>query len=227
METRLLLPNDPGYIRHCSIKANRRRHGQRTERIDTLAREQHKQLMMLEHVIIEWFSRLTPSKNERVLRYKSSNGVLKYREIDFIAESSAGLKFCELKLKQKFKAVLSDKASGLAQLTVTTEAATPIYSLNGSLAINIDMTYLYTGESSLGTGFTKVSELRKYFQSDSVGEHIWLDIEDIFPIALAEGWITQEMITDVREVYELIQNPMDVILGFGEIPVNNPFAMLR
>lgn len=227
METQLLLPNDLGYIRYCSIKANRRRQGQRTESIDTLAREQHKQLMTLERVIIEWFGRLTPSKNERILRYKSSNGVLKYQEIDFIAESSAGLKFCELKLKQKFKTKLNDKSSGLAQLAVTTGVAEPIYPLHGSLAINIDMSYLYTGASSSGAGFTKVSEFREHFKSDVVGEHIWLDIEEILPILLAEGWITSSQITDIREVYELMQNPMNITFGSEEIPLNNPFGMLR
>ncbi|MDN3616766.1 hypothetical protein ACFFUS_10520 [Vibrio gallaecicus] len=196
METQLISVNDLGYMRHNRAYANRYRHTRRNQGVDTVAREFHKQLMLVERDITQWFTRLINSKNERILRYKSSNGMLKYQEIDFIAENEFGLKFCELKL-------------------------------NGSLAICIDMTFLYTGLESEGRNFTDVAVLSDYFQQKGENNHIWLDIKDVLSVALQEGWFTSERVEEIRELHEVMNNPMEMLPEVHEIPLNNPFAQLQ
>lgn len=141
METQLISVNDLGFMRHNRIHAKRYRSARRNQAVNTIAREFHRQLMLIERDITQWFGRLVNSKSERILRYKSFNGTLKYQEIDFIAENEFGLKFCELKLKERFNEVLSERSSGIAQLNTTMKAASSVYQLNGSLAICIDMTF--------------------------------------------------------------------------------------
>lgn len=227
METRLISVNDLGYMRHNRIHANRYRYARRDKAVDTVAREFHKQLMLVERDLTQWFSQLVNSKSERILRYKSSNGVLKYQEIDFIAENEFGLKFCELKFKERFSEVLSERSSGIAQLKATTEAASSVYELNGSLAICIDMSFLYTGKDSEGQNFTNVAALSECFKRKDECEHIWLDIKDVLVVVLREGWCTHERIEEIRELYEMMNNPMSVMPETHEIPLNNPFAQLQ
>ena len=227
METRLISVNDLGYMRHNRIHANRYRYARRDKAVDTVAREFHKQLMLVERDLTQWFSQLVSSKSERILRYKSSNGVLKYQEIDFIAENEFGLKFCELKFKERFSEVLSERSSGIAQLKATTEAASSVYELNGSLAICIDMSFLYTGKDSEGQNFTNVAELPDHFKREGEGEYIWLDIKDVLVVALREGWFTQERVEEIRELYEMMYNPMAMMPKVHQIPLNSPFAQLQ
>lgn len=234
METQLIAVNDLGYMRHNRAHANRYRHSNRSKRIDSVAREFQKLLMLLERDVIAWFGRLTTSKSERVLRYKSEQGVLKYQEIDFIAESRHGLKFCELKFKDKYSESLSQRASGLAQLATTTTVAKSSYELNGSLAICVDMTFLYKGEPSKGQGFSSLHELPLHLESVStignsrehVRGHIWLDIKDILSVALSEGWMTVGRMNEFREVYETLNNPMARMPQPHQIPLNSPFSAL-
>lgn len=227
METQLISVQDLGYMRHNRMHANRYRNARRTRSVDAVAREFQKLLMLVERDITEWFGRLANAKSERILRYKSKNGALKYQEIDFIAESEYGLKFCELKLKETYKESLNNRSSGVAQLKTTTEAASSVYPLNGSLAICIDMTFLYTGEESKGQGFAEIDNLPDYFQQKGEDEHIWLNVKDVLPVALREGWFTQNRIEEIREVYEMIHNPMSMLPEVQQIPLNNPFAQLQ
>lgn len=227
METQLISVNDLGYMRHNRAYANRYRHSRRNQGVDTLARDFYKHLMLVERDITCWFSRLVNSKSERILRYKSSNGALKYQEIDFIAENEFGLKFCELKLKERFSETLSERSSGIAQLKATTEAASSVYELNGSLAICIDMSFIYTGEDRVGRNFTNVAELPDHFEREGEGEYIWLDIKDVLVVALREGWFTQERVEEIRELYEMMYNPMAMMPKVHQIPLNSPFAQLQ
>ncbi|MFS1460783.1 hypothetical protein BCU40_006075 [Vibrio lentus] len=227
METQLISVNDLGYMRHNRAYANRYRHTRRNQGVDTVAREFHKQLMLVERDITQWFARLINSKNERILRYKSSNGMLKYQEIDFIAENEFGLKFCELKLKERFKESLSERSSGIAQLNTTMKVASSVYQLNGSLAICIDMTFLYTGLESEGRNFTDVAVLPNYFQQKGENNYIWLDIKDVLSVALQEGLFTSERIEEIRELHEVMNNPLEMLPEVYEIPLNNPFSQLQ
>ncbi len=227
METQLVSVRDLGYMRHNRGYANRYRHARRNQRVDTLARDFQKHLRLVERELVGWFSRLTNAKSERILRYKSSQGILKYQEIDFIAESELGLKFCELKLKKKFSASLSDKESGLNQLRTTTKVASSKYNLNGSLAICIDMSFLYEGKSSECENFVLVEELGDYFKRNGGDELIWVNIKDILPIALMEGWLTQESVDELRDTYKTMNNPMSILPEANTIPLNTPFANLR
>lgn len=227
METQLISTQDLGYLRHNRAYANRHRNERRSHVVNPAAREFHKLLALLERDLIGWFGRLTNSKHERILRYKSSQGVFKYQEIDFIAENDDGLKFCELKLKTAFKPNMTDKESGYAQLNTTMEVASTSYALNGSLAICVDMEFLYTGKSVESTNYTSIEDLKVYLKASGKHELVWLDVQEILTLALSEGWFTYDRIDELREVYEMLNNPMSMLPESNVIPLNTPFAMLR
>lgn len=228
METQLLSVQDLGYKRRNRHYANCYRSARRNHAIDTLARDFFRELVLLEHDITAWFSRLTQAKEERILRYRANNGILKYQEIDFIAESENGLKFCELKLKSVYKDEMSEKSCGIKQLKTTTRFADSRYCLNGSLAICVDMSSVYGAENDkVGKNYCSLIDLANEFVQHSENKLIWLNFEDIAECALTEGWLTEERITDLEESYRVMKKPMEYIPEINTIPLNNPFSELR
>lgn len=69
--------------------------------------------------------------------------------------------------------------------------------------------------------------LPNYFQKKGENNHIWLDIKDVLSVALQEGWFTSERIEEIRELHEVMNNPMEMLPEVYEIPLNNPFAQLQ
>ncbi|MBE8127750.1 hypothetical protein [Photobacterium damselae] len=228
METQLLSVQYLGYKRHSRHYANYYRSSRRHYTVDTLARDFFRELVLLEHDITTWFSRLTQAKEERILRYRDKNGVLKYQEIDFISESENGLKFCELKLKSVYKDEMSEKSCGIKQLKTTIQVAVPRYHLNGSLAICVDMSSVYEIENDkLGKNYCSLKDLENEFEQNSGNKLIWLNFEDITECAFTEGWLTEERITDLQEAYRMMKNPMEYIPEINSIPLNKPFCDLK
>ncbi|WP_261874638.1 hypothetical protein [Vibrio rarus] len=227
METKLLSVQDLGYKRHNRIHALRHRQI-RGKSSYTIAREFSQNLQLMEHDILKFFGLLTRSKKERILRYRATNGTIKYQEIDFIAESDNGLKFCELKLKSQFKQKMNNKESGRYQLHSTTQAAQPKYMINGALSICVDMEYLYEGtNSNQNTHYSSISELKDHLEKRNVEELIWLNIKDILDIGLSNGWLSKYRICELRESHQIMHNPMLDMPPAHIIPQNTPFALLR
>lgn len=228
METKLLPVYDLGYKKHARSYANRSRYLRNKKGVDEIARDFQHQLRIFEKNILNWFSQLTDSKAERILRYKTDPGVLKYQEIDFIAQDKTdNLTFCELKLKSHYKSSMNQKESGLYQLTTTTQVAKSQYNIRGSLAICIDMSFLYEGNTTDQDGnYILIEDLPQYFKADSE-KVIWINIKDVLAVGLVEGWIVQEEVTELVEAYLLVKNPFLYLPDEIPIPTNNPFSTLR
>jgi hypothetical protein len=71
-----------------------------------------------EFVVQSIFSSISNENKNRILKFTDKTSNVRFREIDFIAETTANeLIFCELKLKEKFNAGIGKADSSLKCIT--------------------------------------------------------------------------------------------------------------
>jgi len=221
--------HDIGYLRHSRffknvVKANRypKKHLK-----NSIESSYQKELLKWESIIQTMLSSIIEEKKNRILkyRYESKNT---YREIDFIGKySDKELIFCEIKLKQSYRADLSHLKLGWKQLNKSIEVAQNKFKSLGGLAVCMDMSYLYGNDQEIEfNNYNHIPELKSYIKRSFEEKNIvWLDSQEVANYALENDLITPQEIEQIKNSFIASKNPLSLI-DEGLKEINNPFAVL-
>lgn len=185
----------------------------------------------------------------RILKYKNKNGVLAYREIDYIANIADALLLCEIKLRNHID-ILSGTRSiykkGWKQVRASQGIAKHNYSLLRPLLIVVDMSYVFDIDylpSEQRPDFFHLAELNSYFgnlktlisedhfHKGAAINLLLLDSKEVFDVAKEKGILS---CIDMNRFRTLIQQKSGEErrenISFStqnDESINNPFSILK
>lgn len=222
--------------KNCAYISNNRRFKLQTDRVrkvrkvDPFAASFNKALLNWENVILTLFSKMTPKYQNRILKYSSQEDGVRYREIDFIAESNENeFVFCELKLKSRYKDSLSSSESGWAQLNKSITIASKRYDVQGGVAVCVDMSPIYgTDNEGADTHYSNLNHLLSEFKKPSKQKQvIWLDGRKIVEMAIDFNLLTHMDVIDMAQLFKENAAPLSVLEPVLIQRTLSPFEVLR
>ncbi len=197
--------------------------------VDHFAARYYRELSRWEFVIQRLLSRLTVEVQNRILRYSNINTGIRYREIDFIAQSSKDeLIFCELKLKENFSEKLGSKASGWAQLNKSLVIAGTKYQKLGALSICVDMSHVYGLETkAIDLNYCKFAALKNHLEIPSLdNKTLWINSKEIASLAIEHELLTLNDVNEIKKLFQEFKDPLSTIVIDNFNVSQNPFQEL-
>jgi hypothetical protein len=173
---------------------------------------------------------MVPGYQNRILKYSSQADGVRYREIDFIAQPSENeFIFCELKLKSRYKDILSSSESGWAQLNKSITIASKRYDVQGGVAVCVDMSPIYgTGTEETRKHYSNLNHLLSEFKNPSNQKKvIWLDGREIVEMAIDFNLLTCMEVTDMQQLFRENSAPLSVLEPMLIERPSSPFEVLR
>jgi hypothetical protein len=197
--------------------------------VDHYASSYHKALLKWEFVVQSIFSSISNENKNRILKFTDKTSNVRFREIDFIAETTANeLIFCELKLKEKFNAVIGKKSSGWAQLNKSISIAKESFNTLSGISICVDMSHMYGLDTeATEDDYCQIADLEQSLISPLLEKRtLWLSSIEISNLAIKMGLLTQSDVAEIKKLHEEYKNPLSVLDNEADHISNNPFQNL-
>jgi len=220
---------------------------QTNPKLQSLNREINNQHMLWEGALRKLLNLHFSEHTKRILKFRSQQGMISYREIDYIAEMDNSLLFCEIKSKTiaTGRNVAASYKSGWKQVRTSHAIAKQKYSLLRPLLIIVDMSFVFGvdySEEGKRPDYLSFSEFIDQFENLNVfasdnyfykGDPIslfWLNSKNIFEIAKENNILADPDLIRFRDLFNqriVEQNRETLLFSSGEdTKINNPFSVL-
>lgn len=218
-----------------AYKRNNKKHKKMSDKIrqykpvDHYAASYNKALLKWEFVVQSILSSISIENKNRILKFTDNQSNVRFREIDFIAESTANeLVFCELKLKENFNSELGSKASGWAQLDKSISIADQYFDALSGISICVDMSHIYGLDSKAAEGdYCQIGGIQKLLAMPlSEKKTQWLSSIEISRLAIQNSLLTESDVLEMKDLYQEYKNPLSILNDETGYIKNNPFQDL-
>jgi len=216
-------------------------------KLQSLDRDINNQHMLWEGALRKLLNLHFSEHTKRILKFRSQEGMISYREIDYIAEMDNSLLFCEIKSKTiaTGRKVEASYKSGWKQVCTSHAIAKQKYSLLCPLLIIVDMSFVFGVEYSqyekrpdylsFSESIDQFKDLNvfasdNYFYKGDPISLFWLNSKDIFKIAKENNILTDSDVVRFRDLFNqrIVEQNRETLLFSSEedIKINNPFSVL-
>jgi hypothetical protein len=188
----------------------------------------NKELMKWEWVIQEILRSRTKEHTNNIIKYPCLKLGYKFKEVDFISSTNNGdLTLVEIKLRESV-ADKGNKRTGWAQLNTSIELLKMKGLSVSGLAINVDMSFIQTGESSFPPNhYNTIEDIDIALITQPMGERtLYISSEDIIRCGKKLGILTNQSVCALKSAKEEYNDPFINFREEFNLAKNCPFSGL-